>query len=389
MGCSIAYNLAGRGMKPVVVEKSDIGGEASGANGGGVRQSARNLKEMPLAMASIQLYGQLSDELDLDVEYVRKGNLRLCTTEAEVEEMKRSVASQRTTGLDVQLIDGKQVREILPLVSPSVLGASWCPTDGHVNPFLVTYGFMKRAKERGAVFHTHERVLEINLQKSRVVAVTTDKRRINTGLVINAAGVAGRKIANLVGLDLPMKKVFSEALITEETAPLFPQMIGSAKGAYYGRQTVHGSVFWGGFIGIEDFIYQRQGDKPMYNCIAPAAARGLIELFPAVEKLHVLRSWSGLIDGMSDGIPVLGPAREVAGFLFATGFSGHGFGLAPIIGRVMSEWIVGGRPSIPLDDFAYSRFDRGGQNRCECEDNAACTIETAACPNKRSWMKHI
>ncbi|HSH69998.1 MAG TPA: FAD-dependent oxidoreductase, partial [Deferrisomatales bacterium] len=314
MGCAIAYNLAGRGLKPVVVEKSDIGGEASGANGGGVRQSARNLKEMPLAMASIRLYGQLADELGMDVEYVRKGNLRLCTTEAEVAEMTRSVASQRTTGLELEMVDARQVREILPLVAPdAVLGASWCPTDGHANPFLVTYGFMKRAKDRGAVFYTHEQVQEINLQKSRVVAVTTDKRRINTELVVNAAGVAGRKIANMVGLDLPMKPVFSEAMITEETAPLFPQMIGSAKGAYYGRQTVHGSVFWGGFIGIEDFIYQRQGDKPLYNCIAPAAAKGLVELFPVMEKLHVLRTWSGLIAGMSDGIPVLGTTPEVPG----------------------------------------------------------------------------
>ena len=389
MGCAIAYNLAGRGLRPVVVEKSDIGGEASGSNGGGVRQSARNLKEMPLAMASIQLYGQLADELGMDVEYVRKGNLRLCTTEAEVEEMARSVASQRTAGLELEMVDARQVREILPLASHSILGAAWCPTDGHVNPFLVTYAFMKRAKDRGAVFYTHEQVEDINLQKGRVVAVTTNKRRINTELVVNAAGVAGRKIANLVGLDLPMKQVFSEALITEETAPLFPQMIGSAKGAYYGRQTVHGSVFWGGFIGIEDFIYQRQGDKPMYNCIAPAAARGLTELFPIMEKLHVLRSWSGLIAGMSDGIPVLGMTTEVPGYVFATGFSGHGFGIAPIIGRLISEMIVDGSPSMPLDDFSFSRFDRGGQNRCECDGNAVCTIETAPCPNKRAWLKHI
>lgn len=389
IGSAIAYNLAGRGMKPVVVEKSDIGGEASGANGGGVRQSARNLKEIPLAMASIQLYGQLSDELGMDVEYVRKGNLRLCTTEAEVAEMTRSVELQRQTGLDVRMAGTDEVRQILPLVSGKILGASWCPTDGHANPFLVTYGFMKRAKDRGAVFYTHEKVMEINLQKGRVVAVTTDKRRINTPIVVNAAGVAGRKIANMVGLDLPMKKVFSEALITEETSPLFEQMIGSAKGAYYGRQTVHGSVFWGGFIGIEDFIYQGQDQKPVFNCISPSAARGLIELFPVMENLHVLRTWSGLIAGMSDGIPVLGTTPEVPGFVFATGFSGHGFGLAPIIGKLLCEVIIDGQTSLSINDFAYSRFDRGGQMRCDCKGNGACTIVTAPCPNKRTWLDHI
>ena len=88
MGCSIAYNLAKEGLKPVVIEKSDIGGEASGSSGGGVRQSARNLKEMPLAMESIQMYGRLNEELEMDVEYVREGNLRLCTNEEEVELMR-------------------------------------------------------------------------------------------------------------------------------------------------------------------------------------------------------------------------------------------------------------------------------------------------------------
>ena len=388
MGCAIAYNLAREGLKPVVVEKSDIGGEASGANGGGVRQSARNLKEMPLAMESIRLYGGLSEELGMEVEYVREGNLRLCTTEDEVKAMAASVENQRSVGLELEMVDQKQVRDIIPFISEDVIGASWCPTDGHVNPFLVTYAFMKKAKELGAVFYTQEEVREINLQKSRVAGVTTAKRRIMTDTVVNAAGVAGRKVANMVGLDLPMKPVFSEALITEATAPLFQQMIGSAKGLFYGRQTVHGSVFWGGFIGIEDYIYQRQG-KPMYNCIGPASAKSLIELFPILAKLNVIRTWSGLIAAMSDGIPVLGLVDEVPGYVFATGFSGHGFGLAPVIGRLISEVIMDCQPSLSLKDFCYGRFDRGGQSQCRCQDNAACTIETAACPNKRSWLKNI
>lgn len=388
MGCAIAYHLAGAGLKPHVIEKADIGGEASGANGGGVRQSARNLKEMPLAMASIQLYGQLSEELGLDVEYVREGNLRLCTTEDEVKALTASVAAQKGVGLELEMVDAAQIREIIPFVSPAVLGASWCPTDGHVNPFLVTYGYMKRARERGAVFHTHEEVTGIDLRRGRVTGVTTNKGRLSTDTVVNAAGVAGRRVANMVGLDLPLKPVFSEALITEATGPLFNQMIGSAKGAYYGRQTAHGSVFWGGFIGIEDYIYQRDG-KPMYNCIGPASARSLIDLFPILEKLNVIRTWSGLIAAMSDGIPVLGLVDEVPGYVFATGFSGHGFGLGPIIGQLISEVILDCSPSLSIKEFCYGRFERGGQSGCECTDNAACTIQSAACPNKRSFLKNI
>ncbi|UCH20286.1 MAG: FAD-binding oxidoreductase [Deltaproteobacteria bacterium] len=387
MGCAIAYNLAKEGLKPVVIEKSDIGGEASGANGGGVRQSARNLKEMHLAMESIQIYGQLCEELDIDVEYVREGNLRLCTSEEELETMRKSIENQKAVGLELEMLDRKQVLEINPHIGEKIVGASFCPTDGHVNPFLVTYGFFKKAKSKGARFFTHEEVKDIHLRKSKVTGVVTDKNTFETDLVVNAAGVAGRKVANMVGLDLPMRPVFSEALITEPYPPLFKQMIGHAKGLFYGRQTAHGSFFWGGFVGTEQFIH-RQG-KPLFHFIGPAISRMVIDYFPILKDLNVIRMWSGLIAQMSDGLPVLGFSEEVPGFVFATGFSGHGFGLAPIIGRVISELIMDCQTSISIRDFCYSRFSKGRDQECSCQGNAVCTTVTAVCPNKREWLKSI
>jgi sarcosine oxidase subunit beta len=387
MGCAIAYNLARAGLKPVVIEKSDIGGEASGSNGGGVRQSARNLKEMPLAMESIQIYGQLHEELDMDVEYVREGNLRLCTSEEELAAMRQAVANQKKVGLELVMLDRKQVLEINPHVGEKVIGASYCPTDGHVNPFLVTYGFFKKAKSLGARFYTHEEAREIQMQKGRVTGVITDKNTFETDLVVDAAGVAGRKVANLVGLDLPMRPIFSEALITEAYPPLFKQMVGHAKGLFYGRQTAHGSFFWGGFVGTEEFIY-REG-KPLFHYIGPAISEMVLDFFPVLKDLNVIRMWSGLIAQMSDAIPVLGLTSEVPGFVFATGFSGHGFGLAPVIGRLISELIMDCNTSIPINDFCYGRFHKGSNQECSCQGNAACTTVTAVCPNKREWLKSI
>lgn len=387
MGCAIAYNLAKEGLKPVVVERSDIGGEASGSNGGGVRQSARNLKEMPLAMESVRMYGELHEELGMDVEYVRKGNLRLCTNEDEFETLRKSVENQKAVGLELEMLDRKQVLEINPYIGEMVVGASYCPTDGHVNPFLVTYGFFKRAQERGARFCTGERVREIRLQKGRVTGVVTDKRTLESDTVINAAGVAGREICNMVGLDLPMRPVFSEALITEPYPPLFPQMFGHARGLFYGRQTVHGPFFWGGFVGTEQYIHR--GGKPLFHYIGPAISKAVIDYFPVLKDLHVIRMWSGLIAAMSDGLPVLGFTEEVPGFILCTGFSGHGFGLAPVIGRLMSELIMDCEVSMPINDFCFSRFGKGKDCECTCSGNATCTINTAVCPNKRAFLKNI
>ncbi len=387
MGCAIAYNLAKQGLKPMVIEKSDIGGEASGSNGGGVRQSARDLREMPLAMESIQMYGHLHEELEMDVEYVRKGNLRLCTNEEEMAAMEKAVENQKGAGLQLEMLDRKQVLEINPYVGEKVIGASFCPTDGHANPFLVTYGFFKKAKSFGARFNTHEMVQDIRLQKGKVSAVITDKQVIETDLVVNAAGVAGRKIANMVGLDVPMKPIFSEALITEPYPPLFQQMVGHAKGLFYGRQTVHGPFFWGGFVGTEDYIY-RNG-KPLFNYIGPAISKSVLDFFPVLKNLHVIRMWSGLIAMISDGIPILGLTEEVPGFVFSTGFSGHGFGLSPVIGRLLSELIMDCKTSISIQDFCYGRFSRGTNDFCGIQENASCTLNDEFCPNKREWLKSI
>ncbi len=387
MGCAIAYNLAKEGLKPVVVEKSDIGGEASGSNGGGVRQSARNLKEMPLAMESVRMYGELHEELGMDVEYVQKGNLRLCTNSDEFETLRQSVENQKAVGLDLEMLDRQQVLELNPYIGDTVIGASFCATDGHVNPFLVTYGFFKRARELGARFLTGERVRNIRLQKGRVTGVVTDKGTLQTDTVVNAAGVAGRDVCNMVGLDIPMRPVFSEALITEPYPPLFPQMFGHTRGLFYGRQTVHGPFFWGGFVGTEQYIH-REG-KPLFHYIGPSISRSVIEYFPLLKDLHVIRMWSGLIAAMSDGLPVLGLTEEVPGLILCTGFSGHGFGLAPLIGRLMSELIMDCNVSMPIHDFCYSRFSKGKDHECTCAGNATCTINTAVCPNKRAFLKNI
>ncbi len=387
MGCAIAYNLAKEGLKPVVVEIADIGGEASGSNGGGVRQSARNLKEMPLAMESIRMYGELHEELGMDVEYVRKGNLRLCTSEEEIVTMTKSVEDQKTTGLKLEMLNREEILEINPHIGEKVIGASYCATDGHVNPLLVTYAFFLKAKSLGARFFTQEEVLDVKLRKGKVCAVVTNKQVIETDLVVNAAGVAGRKIANLVGLDLPMRPVFSEAMITEPYPPFFSQMFGHVKGLFYGRQTVHGSFFWGGFVGTEEFIHR--GGKPLFYNIGSAVSRSVIDYFPALKNIHVIRKWSGLIAGMSDGIPVLGLTQEVPGFVFCTGFSGHGIGLAPVIGKVMSELIMDCVASISLHDFCYGRFVESRELECVCQNNTTCTLNASICPNKRTMLSKI
>ncbi len=99
--------------------------------------------------------------------------------------------------------------------------------------------------------------------------------------------------------------------------------------------------------------------------------------------------WSGLIAAMADGIPVLGFTEEVPGFIFCTGFSGHGFGLAPVIGLLLSQLVLDCTTSIPIGDFCYARFNQGGNEDCACQGSDICTTQAAVCPNKRQLVRNM
>ena len=132
MGCATAYRLAKQGVDVLVLEKKEIGNGGSCRNAGGVRQSARDPKELPLAMYAVaNIWPHLSEELGVDVEYHQGGNLRLGLTEKDIKVLENHTAKSLKLGLDVKMISGDEAREICPYMSKEVVAASWCPTDGH------------------------------------------------------------------------------------------------------------------------------------------------------------------------------------------------------------------------------------------------------------------
>ncbi len=151
IGNSAAYYLAKRGLSVIVLEGSDhIGNGGSSRNGGGVRQSGRDVRELPLVMYGIKnIWPGLSEELETDCEYHQDGNLRLGKNEKHKEILTRLADNSRKCGLDVRMIDGEEVRRINPFLSDEVTCASWCPTDGHANPLTTTLGYYKMARRMG------------------------------------------------------------------------------------------------------------------------------------------------------------------------------------------------------------------------------------------------
>lgn len=357
IGCAAAYNLAKKGVKSIVLEKSDyIGNGGSSRNGGGVRQSGRDPRELPLAMYGIKnLWPTLSEELGVNVEYHKDGNLRLGKTKKHLEILQGLTDRAVACGLDVRMIDGKEVREINPYLTDEVIGASWCATDGHANPLTTTLGFYKRARELGAEFITGEEVIEIEKVKGKARKVITPNNVYEGEKIILASGYESRAIANTVGIDIPMRKELIEALVTEAEPKMFSQMLGTADADFYGHQTDHGSFVFGGASGFEQ-VNKDNGKMITSSLTASSICRGIMKYIPKLSNAKIVRTWAGYEDVCIDGVPVISEVEEVPGLILACAFTGHGFGIAPTVGLLLSEMATGEKTTLDLSELRYNRF---------------------------------
>lgn len=361
-GCAAAYYLAKEGVDVLVLEGSKfIGNGGSSRNAGGVRQSGRDPRELPYVMWGInELWPGLSEELGTDVEYFQEGNLRLGKTEAHLQTLRNLADKATALGLDVRMISGEEAREINPYLSEEVIGASWCPTDGHANPMKATLGFYKKARQLSVQFFTDMQVAAIQKVKGRARRIVTADGTVFEGeTIIVAAGYASRRIVNTVSIDVPMLLKVSETLVTEAQPHLFWQMLGTAAADFYGHQTPHGSFVFGGSAGYDQFTHHDETTisvPPASSIHAPCICRAVMGYFPALANAKIVRSWGGWTDLSADGVPIVSKIDEVPGLILACGFSGHGFGSGPAIGKLLSEMAMKKEMTINLDAFRYDRF---------------------------------
>ena len=359
IGNAIAYYTAKKGHSVIVLEKSAIvGNGGSSRNGGGVRQSGRDARELPLAMYGIEnLWPGLSDELGYDVEYVKKGNLRLGKTPAHLKILEGLAKVGQSCGLDMRMIDGKEVQAINPYMSDEVVGASWCPTDGHANPLKATLAFYMKARELGVQFYTETSVTGLKKKAGKLKIVETDKGIFEGDTIILACGLGARPIASQVGIDIPMSSVLLEALVTEQEPDMFPQMLGTADANFYGHQTKHGSFVFGSDCGLEDGIDMPLNELKTISMTLPSSCRAIEGYIPALKDAKIVRSWGGWLDMCIDGVPVISPVDVVPGLILACGFTGHGFGSAPAVGLILAQMAMGEETAVDMSALRYDRFN--------------------------------
>lgn len=361
VGCAAAYYLAKAGHSNVIVLEAtkSIGHGGSSRNGGGVRQSGRDVRELPYAMYGIKhLWPTLSEELGVDVEYTQKGNLRLGKTEAHLKKLKTLADNAQSVGLDVRMVDAKEVQEICPYLSKDIIGASWCPTDGHANPLTTTLGYYKRALEMGVRFYTDAPVTKLRKIRGKVrQVVIKDGTVLEAEQIILAAGYESRYIARTIGVDIPMTRLIDECLVTEMQPKMFDIMLGTAGADFYGHQSHHGSFVFGSDSGYEEVTDMDDPSKLVTNSLTlSASCRAIMDYVPALKDAKVVRSWCGWLDDAFDGVPFISKVEEAPGLILACGFTGHGFGTAPAVGLMLSQMVAGEETIVDISALRYDRF---------------------------------
>lgn len=357
IGCSIAYNLAKKGCKNVVLfEKNSLASGATGRCGAGIRQQFGTKMNCILARESIKIFENLSQELDYDIELNQGGYLILAYTEKEVNQFKKNVALQQSLDIDVRFITVKEAKKIVPpLNTEDILAATFCPTDGHADPFKTNFAYAEAAQRLGVKIYTFTEVNEIETENNKIVAVNTDKGKILTPTVINAACGYSGIIGKMVGVDLPVYSQRHQILITEPIDPLFRPMLMSFSRNFYCQQTPHGSII----MGFGDPNEPKGDDIGTSWQFAREMAQKMTTVVPLLKEVSMVRQWAGLYNVSPDAQPILGEHPKVGGFYMAIGFSGHGFMLAPVASKLIAELILEGKTSLPIDKLDIGRFERG------------------------------
>ncbi|MBA1335485.1 MAG: Sarcosine oxidase beta subunit [Firmicutes bacterium] len=360
-GLAAAFNLAKKGVKDIVVcEHKYIGYGATGRCAAGVREQFGLPLTIQLAKNSMDVTVNFKELYGYDIEYTPGGYLWLLYDEKDVDLWRNNIKLQNSLGVNSVLLDVDEIKEKYPYVNvKGVLAATMNPRDGYVNPFKVLYAYKEMCEKVGVEINSYTTVTGIRRENGKITGVETDKGNIQTDTVISCAGPYSRRVGKMVDLDLPVYPQRHEMLVTEPIKVFFPCMV--ITGPWYAFQTKpHGSVLMGITFPDEPLHDDVPSLQPASSWrFLEEALKVAVDIMPVLKDVSVVRQWGGYYDMTPDGQQIIGAVPEVPGFYLSCGWSGHGFQMGHITGRLLSELIVDGTTSIDISKSDLGRFARG------------------------------
>ncbi len=362
VGLSIAYHLARRGIRNIVVlEKENMPGTGStGRCAGGFRHQFSTEVNIRLSQLSVGKLQQFSEELDQPIDFHQDGYLFLLTAPEDVEVFRHNAELQRGFGIPVEFLSARDISRVLPDVElriEDVLGATYCSADGISDPAGVTEGYRKNAVRMGVHIETCQEVTGIEKNAARIDAVRTATDRISTPVVVNAAGPYAAVIGKMVEVDIPVVPL-RRFIWTTHPFPKSPRrwtlVVDFSSGFYFHRES--DGILFGMGNRIEPPTFDVRVDWDFFETVMEAAIRR----FPPIADAAVKNAWAGSYETTPDAHPILGRVPELGGFMLANGFSGHGFQHAPAVGQLIAEEIADGRAhTIDISPLSIERFRAG------------------------------
>ena len=353
MGSVAAFHLANAGRKVILIEKKFVGWASSGVNAGGVRRQGRHPAELPLAQESLMDWMELLSLVGSTCGFEVCDTIRVAESEEQMEKITDDIPYHAEAGVTLEPLDRARMKRICPDFGDQVIGGTICRGDGQANPRLVSPAFAMRAKEKGAIIREREAVVSLECGGKGVETVRTDKGIYRGEHVLNVSGVWGPQVAEMAGDRVRVGFYLPQMIVTEKVRPFLRPVLGFAGRHLSFKQVPEGNLVLGG--GRPGSGGPQEMRKDVQRATMAAAARDVVEVFPILKDIRIIRSWVGIEGRPEDLIPIIDRSPSRRNLIHAFGFSGHGFQLGLCVGRLLARWITEGEPFLPIEAFNIRR----------------------------------
>ncbi len=355
MGTSIACHLARAGVPDVVlVERDELASGSTSKAAGGVRAQFSDELNIRLGARSLEAFARFEQDTGYDFGLHRVGYLFLLSTPEDVASFEAGVRLQNSLGVPSRMIDPAAARRLSPLISTEgLLAAAFSPDDGHCTPEAVVHGYAATARRHGARVLRHCEVTGIEVHGDDIRAVLTTRGRIATDTVVCAAGAWSRAVGAMVGLDLPVEPLRRQIALTEpvdDLPPGLPMTIDFTTSLYFHTEGP------GLLVGMSDPDERPGFATTTHDRWIPRLGAAMEQRAPALLDLRRTGGWAGLYELTPDHNALIGESTSVSRFLYATGFSGHGFLQGPAVGEVVRDLYLGRVPFVDVSPLSAGRF---------------------------------
>jgi len=357
MGCATAIELARKGKSVIIFEKDIPGRHASGNNSGGVRCQGRDVREVSFAVEARKMWGEHEQSLGSDCGFFVSPRLRLAESDKEMEVLVKRQATLNSMGYDHEVVvDLEEVRRLSPYVADHVVGGLVCYSDGLANPMLTSKVYAAAAEREGVTILSGTRVIEATSTASGFKVRTSNNKIYEGEMLVNGTGAWAGRFSEMLGDPLPVFSAAPTMMVTDRMPGIMNGTSLGLTGRLLGLMAAQNGtiIVGGGYRSPHDLEQERIWVDPMQMA---KASKIMVEILPGLKRAQMMRCWTAFEGCIKDKVPIVGQSTKVSGLFHVCGFSAHGFQLAPMMGKVMSQIMLGQKPDLPLDDFRPDRFE--------------------------------